>query len=269
MKNPAVLFYTSDFMSGVSDLTMEERGQYITMLCIQHQKGELSEKTIRLNVGLVSDDVMSKFIKDENGNFYNKRMREETEKRNKFTESRLNNGVRGGRPKKNKEEETKQNHMDNQEDIHMHNHMGNGNENENINKKENGIVKKTNENIQKATEVLSYLNQQANRGFKPKETTTLKLIIARLKDGHEQQTLFDIIDMKCYEWLNDAKMSEYLRPDTLFNQTKFDNYLEQLTRAKSNPQQFKNNADARTGKQADGLSEMQRYKQQLINDLSE
>jgi len=49
-KDPAFLFYSSDFLSGITDLTMEERGQYITLLCLQHQKGSLSEKTIRLSV---------------------------------------------------------------------------------------------------------------------------------------------------------------------------------------------------------------------------
>ena len=98
-KDPAFLFYASDFISGVSDLTMEERGQYITLLCLQHQKGIVSEKTIRLNLGSVSVEVLAKFTKDESGNYYNNRLREEIEKRAVFTESRRNNGVKGGRPK--------------------------------------------------------------------------------------------------------------------------------------------------------------------------
>ena len=77
-KSPAVLFYTSDFLSGVSNLTMEERGQYITLLCLQHQLGHLSLKTIKLNVNNVTDDVIAKFILDENGNYYQHRMEEET-----------------------------------------------------------------------------------------------------------------------------------------------------------------------------------------------
>jgi len=99
-KDPAFLFYSSDFLNGVSDLTMEERGQYITLLCIQHQKGELTEKTICLTLGSVSVDVLSKFTKLENGNLVNLRLIQETEKRNNYTESRRNNGSKGGRPKK-------------------------------------------------------------------------------------------------------------------------------------------------------------------------
>jgi len=98
-KDPAFLFYTSDFLSGVVDLTMEERGQYITLLCLQHQKGFLNEKTIRLCVGSVSVDVMSKFKQSEDGNYYNERLLEETEKRQFFIDSRRENGIKGGRPK--------------------------------------------------------------------------------------------------------------------------------------------------------------------------
>jgi uncharacterized protein YdaU (DUF1376 family) len=100
-KDPAFLFYTSDFLSGISDLTMEERGQYITLLCLQHQKGRLSEKTIRLSVGSVSVDVIAKFQKDDAGNFFNKRLDEESLKRDKFLNSRILNGSKGGRPKAN------------------------------------------------------------------------------------------------------------------------------------------------------------------------
>lgn len=99
-KDPAFLFYSSDFLNGISDLTMEERGQYITMLCLQHQKGALSEKTIRLSVGSVSVDVLSKFQKNEIGEFFNTRLNSEIDKRTNFVDSRRNNGALGGRPKK-------------------------------------------------------------------------------------------------------------------------------------------------------------------------
>jgi len=100
-KDPAFLFYSSDFLNGVADLTMEERGQFITLLCLQHQKGTLTDKTIRLSLGSVSVDVLSKFSKDKDGNYFNERLNEEIEKRIQFTESRRNNGSKGGRPKNN------------------------------------------------------------------------------------------------------------------------------------------------------------------------
>ena len=99
MKDPAFLFYSSDFLTGCASLTMEERGQYITLLCLEHQLGRLSEKTIRLSVGSVSVDVLAKFKQDENGLLYNERLEIEIEKRSNFVDTRRNNGLKGGRPK--------------------------------------------------------------------------------------------------------------------------------------------------------------------------
>jgi len=99
-KDPAILFYTGDFLNGCTDLTFEERGQYITLLCLQHQKGHLSEKTIRLSVGSVSVDVLKKFKQDENGNYFQNRMEEEIQKRLHFLDTRYFNGKKGGRPLK-------------------------------------------------------------------------------------------------------------------------------------------------------------------------
>ena len=100
MKDPAVLFYTGDFLIGVVDLTMEERGQYITLLCLQHQKGHLPKKIIIANIPNISPDVLAKFEQDENGAFFNTRMDVESEKRRKFVETRRKNGALGGRTKK-------------------------------------------------------------------------------------------------------------------------------------------------------------------------
>lgn len=133
-KDPAFLFYSSDFLNGVADLTMEERGQYITLLCLQHQKGAISDKTIRLSVGSVSVDVLAKFKKDEAGNFFNERLVLEMEKRSNFTESRRNNGVKGGRPPKKDKTirlsvgKPKQNHMENENENENNNENKKGNE---------------------------------------------------------------------------------------------------------------------------------------------
>lgn len=85
--DPAFLLYSQDFLTGVSDLTMEERGQYITLLCLQHQKGPLTPKMIRLCVGNTSSDVLAKFEKNESGNLVNKRLEAEKEKRKKHSEN--------------------------------------------------------------------------------------------------------------------------------------------------------------------------------------
>lgn len=80
-------------------MTMEERGQYITILSVMHQTGRMDEKTIRFLVGNVSDNLKAKFSIDKDGKWFNERLEDEIEKRAKFSESRRKNGSKGGRPK--------------------------------------------------------------------------------------------------------------------------------------------------------------------------
>lgn len=144
-KDPAILFYTGDFLNGCTDLTMDERGQYITLLCLQHQKGHLSEKTIRLMVGSVSIDVLKKFIRDNEGNFFNERMQSEIEKRMQFIQTRIDNGQKGGRPKKANGKP---------------NGYPNGKANENLieNENENEVIIKSSNGIDYENFVLNYHN---------------------------------------------------------------------------------------------------------------
>ena len=100
-KDPAFLFYSQDFFTGVAAMSFEDRGKYITLLCLMHQQGRMSEETIRFLVGSVSVSLKSKFSVDENGLWFNERLEIEAEKRAKFTESRRSNGSLGGRPKAN------------------------------------------------------------------------------------------------------------------------------------------------------------------------
>ena len=87
-KDPAVLFYSSDFLTGTYTMSNEHIGMYIRLLCLQHQKGRLTEKDM-INVCLTYvEDVYCKFIKDENGLYYNERMENETNRRRLFCESR-------------------------------------------------------------------------------------------------------------------------------------------------------------------------------------
>lgn len=101
-KDPAFLFYSQDFLVGTMAMPFDERGRYITLLCYIHQNGPISEETIRLLVGSFSDTLRLKFLQTESGLFFNSRLSLEVEKRAKFTESRILNGNKGGRPKKEK-----------------------------------------------------------------------------------------------------------------------------------------------------------------------
>lgn len=102
MKDPAVLFYTKDFLTGTSFFSDAERGQYIRLLCEQHQNGHIPENHMLTICFSLGSPVAKKFIKDSDGNYYNERMEIEILKRQKFCESRSLNGSLGGRPKNDK-----------------------------------------------------------------------------------------------------------------------------------------------------------------------
>ncbi len=121
-KDPAFLFYSADFLTGTLLMSDEQVGQYIRLMCLQHQKGHLSEKDMKKICGTDSD-IYSKFEIDDNGLYYNARLEKEITKRRNYSESRKQN-----RQKNKKEKVTHDNHMFNickTYDKHM--------ENENIN----------------------------------------------------------------------------------------------------------------------------------------
>ena len=136
-KDPAFLFYSQDFYTGVATLNWEDRGKFISILCLMHQQGRMKEETIRFLVGSISDNLKSKFSIDEKGLWFNKRLEDEATKRNNFTESRRINGLSGGRPKSKKPNaKPNQNHKDKHTDNRMEDENVNDNESINNNKNE-------------------------------------------------------------------------------------------------------------------------------------
>ena len=96
-KDPAFLFYPSDFLTGTMFMTDEQVGIYIRLLCSQHQIGRLSEKHMLKICNSYDKDIYSKFDIDEDGLYYNERLENEINKRHKYCESRRNN--RSGKKK--------------------------------------------------------------------------------------------------------------------------------------------------------------------------
>jgi len=72
--------------------------------------------------------------------------------------------------------------------------------------------------------IIDYLNDCAQTKYRHTDTNR-KLINARLKD-YSTSEVCDVIDKKCGEWKG-TEMARYLRPSTLFNATKFEEYLNQ------------------------------------------
>jgi uncharacterized phage protein (TIGR02220 family) len=218
-KDPAVLFYTSDFLSGTIFMRNDQVGKYIKLLCMQHQQGHLKEEDMLEMCGSYDERIFSKFVKDENGLYYNVRMEEETLKRKKYSESRSNN--RKGNKNQHMNEHMSQDmiedmseHMYEHIEQHMTPHMENENINENINKDIN-IIKN----------IVAYLNNKLNAKYRYTTQSIQKHIKARLNEGFVYEDFVTVIDKKYDAWHN-TEMAMYLRPETLFG-TKFQSYLNE------------------------------------------
>ena len=83
-------------------------------------------------------------------------------------------------------------------------------------------------------QVIGLLNSLTGSRYQASAKTNTANISARLKDGHSLDDLLAVVRFKCAEWLHDPKMSQYLRPGTLFQPGKFDGYLT-ATRAAQSP----------------------------------
>lgn len=121
-KDPAFLFYPGDFSTGTQFFSDDQVGKYMRLLMAQHQHGHLTENQVIFICKSYDKDIMSKFVKDNEGLWYNERLEIEVIKRKNYVESRS----------KNKEGKTKQKIISNSYDTHMENE----NENINNNKKE-------------------------------------------------------------------------------------------------------------------------------------
>ena len=139
-KDPAFLFYSSDFLTGTMLLTDEQTGKYIKLLCMQHQKGALKEKDMLKICKTYDEDVFDKFKKTKDDLYYNERLQAESERRKAYSESRRNN-------RKKKSESS----VKNISKTYVK-HMETENENENIIKNINRV------NIPSEKEFLEYGN---------------------------------------------------------------------------------------------------------------
>ena len=76
-----------------------------------------------------------------------------------------------------------------------------------------------------AKQVLVHLNQVTNSRYQV-STTSLQNIRARIGEGFTVEELSLVVDYCNAKWGDDLKMSDYLRPQTLFQPSKFPSYLK-------------------------------------------
>lgn len=95
MTDPAFLFYVGDWLGGTLTFSRLHKGAYMDLLMVQFNQGQMSLEDIKAVLGsdfeLVWGKLESKFTTDENGLFYNRRLRIEIERRKHYTQSRRDN----------------------------------------------------------------------------------------------------------------------------------------------------------------------------------
>lgn len=93
----------------------------------------------------------------------------------------------------------------------------------------NGISVSVDGFTAKLSIIINYLNQKTGTRYRASTKKTQMCVRARLAEGFDVDDFKTVIDSKVEQWGNDERMSEYLRPETLFG-TKFESYLQNATR---------------------------------------
>ena len=128
-KDPAVMFYTSDFLADTTLWSYEELGRYIKLLCLQHMQDGIAEEDFESVAG-ESKRIANKFKLCEDGLYRNERMKIEADKRREFCEKQRANGLKPKGSQKEANEKPKGSQSETRA-------IGNGNGNENINDNRN------------------------------------------------------------------------------------------------------------------------------------
>lgn len=236
IKDPAFLFYTSDFITGTLTMTDAEIGMYVRMLCLQHQTCHLDAEVMqKLCGGIVPPAVMAKFVQDSDGRYYNERLESEMLKRkDKGKKNKKNADIRWDR-------------------VRNANAMPFINENENVIENKNviptenqkgGLGEKTPDTIlppsdprslyapemqakvrENIFELTMYLNSKTGGTLDPHHHQYCSTIWQRLQDGYTFEQMRAIIDTQVPLWIGDAKTRQWLVPTTLFHVDYIDKYL--------------------------------------------
>jgi len=124
MKDPAFLFYPSDYIGGTLGMTFEQKGAYIELLMTQFNRGHMTLYMIKQILGFNYESIWEvihpKFSIDNNGLYFNERLELEQNKRKAYSESRRKNVAGINQHTKKEKEEEKDGHMtSHMEDVNI------------------------------------------------------------------------------------------------------------------------------------------------------
>lgn len=231
---PYFPLYIDDFIGGTVDLSAEEAGQYIRLLCYQWGNGFVPNdpaKLARIAGSPVGDSVLSKFPAGQNGLRMNQRM--ESERFKLASRNEIQSQKARKRWAKNESTEPPngaQKGLELDTAAAMPRHMPEPcppdpepepypNTDKDINTL-SGLQANAD-----AVDVLNFLNEAAGRKFR-EDGPGMKFILARLSEkGVSKTEVLKMVSRQVAKWKGTAH-EEYLRPETLFNKTKFESYYE-------------------------------------------
>jgi uncharacterized phage protein (TIGR02220 family) len=235
--------YTGDYQRDTRHLSMMEHGAYFNLLMhCWDQKGPIPLDERRAfaianarsseEMGAVRNVLAEFFVRMEDGH-YNKRMADEIRRAEALSDARAQAGKRGGIARAAKKSKDIRDAQANAKQLLSKSQA--------IAKQEPvppppPLVKEEKlmsgpSDADVAHRLLDHLNEKSGRHYRA-VGSNLKLLRARLRTATEAQ-IRAVIDAKCAEWLANPQMAQYLRPETLFGEAKFEQYLGQIAAPKS------------------------------------
>lgn len=86
-------------------------------------------------------------------------------------------------------------------------------------------------------EILNKLNEITGSRFREIKSNLSK-IKALLKAGFTEVEIIEVIQLKTLQWKNNPEMSGYLCPKTLFRESNFEKYINEVQQVKRNPKLY-------------------------------
>ena len=232
--------HIGDYRRDTGHLTLLEHGIYRQLIDLYYiTERPLDASAMRLVCVRTADEeqaykrVLADFFHESNGKYFHKRCDFEISKyKDKSSKATDSARTRWNKIKDLPDANALQPHCDDDADGMLTKEPINLTTKEpiNLNKTSTTLSGKPDASDQfyvQSIEILEYLNANTQRNYRPVDSN-LKLIAARLKSGATDLQCREVIFNKCEQWGKDPKMSEYLRPATLFNSTKFEQYLGEI-----------------------------------------
>jgi len=229
---PYMQFFVADYLADTGHLTTEEHGAYLLLIFNYWQTGKPLRKDRLATVARMSNDrwiqverVLNEFFHDNGETWTHFRIEADLASVQESVEKASKAGKASAMARQRKKE-LKDNARSTTVETDVHTTVPT--QSQPSDKIRSDKIKADKQSRAApddiAPSVITYLNNKTGRKFGCVEAN-LKLIRARITEGATWESLTGVIDLKCSEWLNDQKMHEYLRPATLFNAEKFNQYV--------------------------------------------